>query len=218
MVQNIQTIIILTIFVPIVGSFTIPLAGKDGADIRTRGEDPIHVPVAGDVERVDPTGVGDAFRAGFLVGLAGGLGHERCAQMGSVLAAHVLETVGTQEYTVTREGFLARFAAAYGDEAMAEITPLVRNSSILAKVDAPDNQRRSHGLLRNPVPDSLDAQILSDAKPLFERGERMQLTYNVRNTHRAVGTRLSAEVTATMAAPAPGRDSSCRTSPIMARA
>ena len=45
--------------------------------------------------------------------------------MGSVLAAHVLETVGTQEYTVTREGFLARFAAAYGDEAMAEITPLV---------------------------------------------------------------------------------------------
>ena len=66
---------------------------------------------------------------------------------------------------------------------------------ILAKVDAPDNQRRSHGLLRNPVPDSLDAQILSDAKPLFERGERMQLTYNVRNTHRAVGTRLSAEVT-----------------------
>ena len=100
--------------------------GKDGADIRTRGEDPIHVPVAGDVERVDPTGVGDAFRAGFLVGLAGGLGHERCAQMGSVLAAHVLETVGTQEYTVTREGFLARFAAAYGDEAMAETYPLVR--------------------------------------------------------------------------------------------
>ena len=67
---------------------------------------------------------------------------------------------------------------------------------ILAKVDAPDNERRSHGLLRNPVPDSLDAQILNDAKPLFERGERMQLTYNVRNTHRAVGTRLSAEVTA----------------------
>jgi len=68
---------------------------------------------------------------------------------------------------------------------------------ILAKVDAPDEQRRSQGpSFRNPVPDSLDAQILGDAKPLFERGERMQLTYNVRNTHRAVGTRLSAEVTA----------------------
>src|SRR3546814_17008620 len=69
--------------------------------------------------------------------------------------------------------------------------------SILSKVDAPDDQRRSQGPnFRNPVPDSLDAQILSDAKPLFERGERMQLTYNVRNTHRAVGTRLSAEITA----------------------
>src|SRR5690606_29268532 len=48
---------------------------------------------------------------------------------------------------------------------------------------------------RNLGPDTLDAQILNDARPLFERGERMQLTYNVRNTHRAVGTRLSAEVT-----------------------
>lgn len=68
---------------------------------------------------------------------------------------------------------------------------------ILAKVDAPDEQRRSQGPnFRNRVPDSLDAQILNDAKPLFDRGERMQLTYNVRNTHRAVGTRLSAEVTA----------------------
>src|SRR3546814_21109147 len=67
---------------------------------------------------------------------------------------------------------------------------------ILAKVDAPDEERRSMGPnFRNPVPDSLDAQILNDAKPLFERGERMQLTYNVRNTHRAVGPRLSAEVT-----------------------
>ncbi|NHA67091.1 carbohydrate kinase family protein [Phycicoccus flavus] len=100
--------------------------GKDGADIRTKGAEPIHVPVAGEVERVDPTGVGDAFRAGFLVGLAGGLGHERCAQMGSVLAAYVLETVGTQEYTVGQRGFLDRVAAAYGDDAAAEIAPVVR--------------------------------------------------------------------------------------------
>jgi len=68
---------------------------------------------------------------------------------------------------------------------------------ILAKVDADDHQRRFNvegG--RNPVPDSLDAQILRDAKPVFERREKMQLTYTVRNTHRAVGTRLSAEITA----------------------
>ncbi len=67
---------------------------------------------------------------------------------------------------------------------------------ILAKVDAADTERRfaieGH---RNEVPDSLDAQILHDARPVFERGEKMQLTYTVRNTHRAVGTRLSAEIT-----------------------
>ena len=90
---------------------------KARADIRTRGEEPIHVPVAGEVDRVDPTGVGDAFRAGFLVGLQGGLGHERAAQIGSVLATYVLETVGTQEYVVTRRTFLDRVAAAYGESA-----------------------------------------------------------------------------------------------------
>ena len=48
---------------------------------------------------------------------------------------------------------------------------------------------------RNDVPDSLDAQMIEDAKAVFERREKMQLTYTVRNTHRAVGTRLSSEIT-----------------------
>ena len=67
---------------------------------------------------------------------------------------------------------------------------------ILAKVDAPDHMRR-FGIAghRNPVPDSLDVDMIRDAEQLFSRGERMQLTYAVRNTHRAVGTRLSSEIT-----------------------
>ena len=48
---------------------------------------------------------------------------------------------------------------------------------------------------RNAVPDSLDAQILTDAAPLFEDGEKMQLQYNIENTQRAIGTRLSAGIT-----------------------
>ena len=69
---------------------------------------------------------------------------------------------------------------------------------ILAKVDAPDAHRRFNiPTHRNEVPDSLDAQIISDAKAVFERGEKMQLTYTVRNTHRAVGTRFSARITET---------------------
>ncbi len=67
---------------------------------------------------------------------------------------------------------------------------------ILAKVDAPDAMRRwGLGDGRNPVPDSLDAEMIRDAAHLFERGEKMQLAYTVRNTHRAVGTRLSGEIT-----------------------
>lgn len=68
---------------------------------------------------------------------------------------------------------------------------------ILAKVDAPDTERTFNlATHRNEVPDSLDAQMIADAQPVFERREKMQLTYTVRNTHRAVGTRFSAEVTA----------------------
>ena len=44
---------------------------------------------------------------------------------------------------------------------------------------------------RNEVPDTLDAQMIRDAQPLFSHREKMQLQYSVRNTHRAVGTRLS---------------------------
>ncbi len=69
---------------------------------------------------------------------------------------------------------------------------------ILAKVDAEERERRfSLSTFRNEVPDSLDAQIIADARAVFERGEKMQLAYNVRNTHRAVGTRLSSEITRT---------------------
>ncbi|HVI98268.1 MAG TPA: glutamate synthase large subunit [Sphingomonas sp.] len=70
---------------------------------------------------------------------------------------------------------------------------------ILAKVDADEDQRRfSLSTFRNEVPDSLDAQIIKDAAAVFSRGEKMQLTYSVRNTHRAVGTRLSSEITRTI--------------------
>ncbi len=48
---------------------------------------------------------------------------------------------------------------------------------------------------RNEVPETLDAQILVDAASLFEDGEKMQLQYNIQNTQRAIGTRLSAMIT-----------------------
>jgi len=48
---------------------------------------------------------------------------------------------------------------------------------------------------RNEVPDTLDAQMIQDAEPLFRDREKMQLQYTIRNTHRAIGTRLSAMIT-----------------------
>ncbi|KAJ1684173.1 hypothetical protein LUZ63_020466 [Rhynchospora breviuscula] len=95
---------------------------KDGARVLRKGEDPIEVPACL-VEAAEPTGVGDAFRAGFLAALQWGLGLERAAQVGSTMASYVVETVGTQEYTVTQDGFLERFTATYGDAAAAEVAP-----------------------------------------------------------------------------------------------
>lgn len=97
--------------------------GKDGCVVQSRGEEPVVVPVAKEFGKVDPTGVGDAFRAGFLTGLASGLSHERCAQLGSMLATYVLETVGTQEYKLEQDAFLSRLGDAYGSDAAQEIAP-----------------------------------------------------------------------------------------------
>jgi adenosine kinase len=95
--------------------------GKDGARVEQRGADTIWVKVPDEERRADPTGVGDAFRAGFLSGLSWGLGHERCAQVGAMLATYVIETVGTQEYALSQKHFLTRLAATYGDDAAADI-------------------------------------------------------------------------------------------------
>jgi len=65
---------------------------------------------------------------------------------------------------------------------------------VLAQADAGGSARHSTLVGRNEVPDTLDAQMLQDAAPVFSHGEKMQLAYNVRNTHRAIGTRLSSHL------------------------
>jgi adenosine kinase len=97
--------------------------GADGVQICARDGAPIHVPIAREVTKADPTGVGDAFRAGFLAGTTWGLSLERSAQVGSLMATLVIETVGTQEYTVEREDFLKRLSVAYGDDAAVDVAP-----------------------------------------------------------------------------------------------
>ncbi|MCW4355375.1 carbohydrate kinase family protein [Hoyosella sp. YIM 151337] len=95
--------------------------GANGVEILPAGGDRIYVEVVPELRRVDPTGVGDAFRAGFLTGRVAGLGFERSAQLGCLVAVLVLETVGTQEWTWDRDESLRRLAGAYGQEAADEI-------------------------------------------------------------------------------------------------
>ncbi len=95
--------------------------GPSGVRIERRGEDMIQVPTPKETHKADPTGVGDAFRAGFLASLSWGLPLQRCAQVGSLLATHVIESVGTQEYELARRSFLLRIREAYGDQAAEEI-------------------------------------------------------------------------------------------------
>ena len=74
--------------------------GSKGVEIVGRDLETVHVPVAKERAKTDPTGVGDAFRAGFLTAREWGLGWDRAAEVGSLLATIVLEVVGTQEYVV----------------------------------------------------------------------------------------------------------------------
>ena len=97
--------------------------GSKGAKVESAAGGFVQVGVPQEKSKTDPTGVGDSFRSGFIAGLAWGLSHERCAQLGSLIATYVIETMGTQEYRFTSAEFLARFDGAYGPEAAAEIAP-----------------------------------------------------------------------------------------------
>lgn len=99
--------------------------GKNGVRVTTNDGTSFEIPAAKDVDALEPTGVGDAFRAGFLAALSWGTSLERAAQVGCVLAAYVVETVGTQEYDFTAAQFVDRVRASYGDEAADEITAFV---------------------------------------------------------------------------------------------
>ena len=79
------------------------------------------VDVVPENSQTDPTGVGDAFRSGFLTARSAGLSLERSAQLGSLVAVLVLESTGTQEWDWDRGVAATRLAGAYGEDAAAEI-------------------------------------------------------------------------------------------------
>ena len=100
----------------------ITTLGPNGARIERAGEAPVLVGPVPEIRKADPTGTGDAFRSGFLAAVAWGLSLERAAQLGNMLAVHVLETVGPQEYELKPGAVAERLGAAYGPAAAAEVS------------------------------------------------------------------------------------------------
>ena len=88
--------------------------GAEGAVIYAGGEEVI-VPVVPEDRIIDPTGVGDAFRGGFLAGYAHGWDWKLCGEVGSLAAVYCLEQNGTQNHFYTPQDFVERFRKHFDD-------------------------------------------------------------------------------------------------------
>ncbi len=95
--------------------FVVVTRGEHGAEIHT-AQGVLKIPVVPPKSLVDPTGVGDAFRGGFLKGYLHGLGLERCGQMGSLAATWCLESDGPQGHRFDLPEFIARFRQHFDDQ------------------------------------------------------------------------------------------------------
>ncbi|MBN8581297.1 MAG: carbohydrate kinase family protein [Anaerolineae bacterium] len=94
--------------------------GKDGADLYSDG-DSVHIPTVPEDEVVDPTGVGDAFRGGFLAGYSHGFDWKLCGEIGSLSAVYCLEQRGTQNHSYTRQDFVQRFRKHFNDSGKLDV-------------------------------------------------------------------------------------------------
>jgi adenosine kinase len=94
--------------------FMVVTCGKDGSTVYTR-ENEYHIPVVPPYQIADPTGVGDAYRGGFLTGYSHSLDLETCGQMGTLAATYCLEREGTQGHSYTPIEFVARFRQHFDD-------------------------------------------------------------------------------------------------------
>ncbi|MFF6918418.1 PfkB family carbohydrate kinase [Streptomyces sp. NPDC012466] len=107
----------------------ITTLGERGAHVDSAGEHAVTVPAVTGVPVTDPTGVGDAFRAGFLGAVAQGLTPVAAARLGCAMAARALATVGSQTYRVDPPALLATVARTYGTEAAEPLRPWLGSAS-----------------------------------------------------------------------------------------
>ena len=88
--------------------------GAEGASIYTGGQE-VTIPIFPTEKVVDPTGVGDAFRGGFLTAYSHGWDWKLCGEVGALAAAYCLEQIGPQSHSYTPREFVARFRQQFDD-------------------------------------------------------------------------------------------------------
>ncbi len=94
----------------------ITTLGERGSVIATREGETIEVGVCPPRSFDDPTGAGDAYRAGFFAAFERGFDYKTCGQIGSVAASYAIETYGTQEHAFTTEEFVQRYKKAFNED------------------------------------------------------------------------------------------------------
>lgn len=108
---------------------TVMTRGEAGALITVEGEE-FEIPIATPRQVVDPTGAGDAFRAGFVKGLARGFSWPVVGRMAAVSAVYAIEHAGPQQHSYTIAEFVERYRENFG--ASEEVESLLDETSVTA--------------------------------------------------------------------------------------
>ncbi len=119
---------------------------------------------------------------------------EKVVNLMSFIAEDVREILASLGFRTLDEVVGRTDLLAQVSRGAAHLDDLDLNPLLVRVEPAPGARRLSTRTGRNEVPDTLDAQILRDAGPFFERGEKMQLAYGVKNTLRAIGARASSAI------------------------
>jgi adenosine kinase len=99
--------------------FMVVTLGEKGARVYS-GKERYDIPVVSTPQIVEPTGVGDAFRGGFMTGYRLGLDWETSGRVGSLAATYCLEQRGPQGQVYTTEQFLTRYKENFGENLVLE--------------------------------------------------------------------------------------------------
>lgn len=100
--------------------FMVLTRGKDGATVYAKKHGAYAIPVIPPTEIGDPTGVGDAFRGGFLSAYFNGMDLETCGRFGALAATYCLEQAGPQGHMFTIDEFNTRFQSHFSESVYDE--------------------------------------------------------------------------------------------------